>query len=107
MCLGHESYHLPFITKSFQSYFSSILSSALKDKKAIKARRDSRIDKSIDYVRSPMFPILDFWLDVVVMSAYDTHREKYERQKKDKDKMTKKDEYICTQVERILPYILS
>lgn len=46
-----------------------MLSSALKDKKAIKARRDSRIDKSIEDAGSPVFAILDFWLHVVVMSA--------------------------------------
>lgn len=60
---------MPFITNLFQPYFSSMLSSALKDKKVIKARRDSRIDKSIKDVRSPVFAILDFWLNVVVMSA--------------------------------------
>ena len=51
---------MPFITNLFQPYFSSMLSSALKDKKVIKARRDSRIDKSIKDVRSPGFAILDF-----------------------------------------------
>ena len=58
MCLVHG--HMPFITNLFQPYFSSMLSSALKDKKVIKARRDSRIDKSIKDVRSPVFAILDF-----------------------------------------------
>lgn len=50
---------MPFITKLIQPYFSSMLSSALKDKKAIKARRDFRIDKSIEDVGSPVFAILD------------------------------------------------
>ena len=51
---------MPFITNLFQPYFSSMLSSALQDKKVIKARRDSRIDKSIKDVLSPVFAILDF-----------------------------------------------
>ena len=51
---------MPFITNFFQPYFSSMLSSAFKDKKVIKARRDSCIDNSIKDVRSPAYAILDF-----------------------------------------------
>ena len=58
-----------FYNKFVSTLFFKYALESLKDKKVIKARGDSRIDKSIKDVRSPVFAIFDFWLDVVVIAA--------------------------------------